>query len=680
MKGTIDTERSRFDAAARARGPGSRPAQTQRIDPDDGDPISAVDDSAMRVSWIRGSIETGYRDLVDAARSDIPFLQRAPVLGGSGDVYEQEADRVANAVAHSTANAGTADRAAAPLQRSGLAGTTPTLGPVPETITRAVANPTAGAPLDARIQRPIETHLGRGMSHVRVHQDDAAHELAATLGARAVTHKSHIWLGRGESSGDLDLMAHEATHVVQQGGSDERVQRYESGEHAQLGETQGELQAQVQARYAPIQYVVQPGDTLAAIAAKFQISRAELTAANKGKLRHWPARDGGDRMVAGFNAGELVAIPQKPNEFAVSAVKDKSAQFVVNGVTMDYGVGIALGDFFESPEQIASAPPSELKTLADLIDRERTGGQHVTTEEWEAATHGRYLALAEKNETHFAPPDPSRVPSSAGGAGGPNHKSAWERHHAAALAASQSGDRDAALMRNAFADHFLTDAFAAGHLINKRDLMEQFKGHVTQNQDEYTSESVEFFDGIAQRAFTGSVQAEFSRYETVAYKGVVFRPNIDSASRFSSLLQAIHQQEPDLLANAIALHTHTTLNTLPGGLPVENAAGDRWELSGDGTLNEASQRIARKAVAQSQMNVLSVYNVVGPLNYTALFAQVWSYTPFPSAAGSAQLKGVVSRGTSIADTGVRDAIVLLIQQNYMRIIEELVRRGALKLA
>ena len=43
-----------------------------------------------------------------------------------------------------------------------------------------------------------------------------ASRAAASLGARAFTHRNHIFLGTHESSNNVRLMAHEATHVVQQ--------------------------------------------------------------------------------------------------------------------------------------------------------------------------------------------------------------------------------------------------------------------------------------------------------------------------------------------------------------------------------------------------------------------------------------------------------------------------------
>ena len=83
----------------------------------------------------------------------------------------------------------------------------------------AVDSKGAGRPLDSSVRSKIESSLGADMSHVRVHDDAAARASASALNARAFTHGSDIWMGPGESSSDLRLMGHEATHVVQQGGT-----------------------------------------------------------------------------------------------------------------------------------------------------------------------------------------------------------------------------------------------------------------------------------------------------------------------------------------------------------------------------------------------------------------------------------------------------------------------------
>jgi Domain of unknown function (DUF4157)/LysM domain len=540
-----------------------------------------------------------------------------------------------------------------------------------------------GDQLPDDVRADFETQLGQDFSKVRLHKGAQAADAAEAINARAYTKGTDVVFAAGqyapETSEGKKLLAHELTHVVQQGGAGERVQRYEAGEHAKLGETQDELKQ----AFAPTSYVVQKGEKLRTIADRFGITVAELKAANKDKLRQWPASDGSGRMIEGFNAGETISIPQQLNDLAKAATKDKSATFTVNGVVLEYGVGIALGDLFESPEQMANASPKELKDLAALIKREQVTGKLVEHDEWEKASGGRYLKLAEKNVAHFAPQNATRVKPSAAGAAGPNHKSEWEKYHAAALAESVAGNKDKALMTNAFADHFLTDAFAAGHLINKPDVMEAFKSQLKLDAqgNEFTEDSKKFFDSVANDAFTGSVKTEFSKYETYEAYSMGWHPDIDSPSRFSSLLQGIHKEEPDLLANAVAKGVHDRLNKLPGGLPVENAKGDPpWKLSGDETLNNDTLKVVRKAVAQSQMNVISVYKMIGPLDTPSMFSRVWDYTPRPSVAGLKQLVEEVKKGSDIAEADLRKAVVTLIQRNYLLIIGELVARKKLKLA
>lgn len=551
----------------------------------------------------------------------------------------------------------------------------------PDLESRLSAAKGSGSPLPKDTRSSMESAFGADFSGVRVHKDSSSMQMNQELGAQAFTHGSDIYFNKGnydtQSSGGQRLLAHELTHVVQQGGDRKMVQGYEAGEHAQLGETQAELNT----AFAPGSYTVMKGDKLHQIAKKFNITIAELKAANKTKLKKWPAFDGSGRMIEGFNAGEVISIPKKLNEMAKAATADTSAKFTVNGVVLDYGVGIAMGDFFESPEQMAKADPKELNALAVLIRREQSGGKAVTTEEWQKATGGRYLKLAEKNEAHFAPSNAAFVPATAAGRVSANHKTEWRKYHKKAIEAAVAGNKDMALMTNAFADHFLTDAFAAGHLINKRDMMEKFKSQLKLDAkgEEFIQSSKVFFDDVAKDAFIGKVKTEFSKYETVeTHYG--FHPDIDRTSRFSTLLQGIHKEKPELLANAVAKGTHDKLNTLPGGLPVENNKGDNWNLSGDGTLNAKTREIARRAVAQSQLNIISSYKGNTPANYATMFQKVWDFTPKPSAAGAKQLVSVVEKGTSVKSNELKKAVVKLIKDNYLLIIAELVKLKKLRKA
>ena len=91
-------------------------------------------------------------------------------------------------------------------------------GESPELVDQVVGQG-GGSALDATIRQTVESHVGADLSHVRVHSDERAHNASESIGARAFTYGSQVFLGPGESATDLALMAHELTHVVQQGAA-----------------------------------------------------------------------------------------------------------------------------------------------------------------------------------------------------------------------------------------------------------------------------------------------------------------------------------------------------------------------------------------------------------------------------------------------------------------------------
>ncbi len=80
----------------------------------------------------------------------------------------------------------------------------------------ALQPPGPGEPLPHGTRRTLEDRIGADLGDVRVHGNAQARQQAQDLEARAFTSGSDVWLGEGESPHDLGLMAHEATHVVQQ--------------------------------------------------------------------------------------------------------------------------------------------------------------------------------------------------------------------------------------------------------------------------------------------------------------------------------------------------------------------------------------------------------------------------------------------------------------------------------
>ena len=83
-------------------------------------------------------------------------------------------------------------------------------------VTQAIQSESSGELINLSTRSALEAGIGTDLSDVRVHSDEASHEAAGRIKAKAFTHKNHIWLGRGQSQNDLRLMAHETAHVIQQ--------------------------------------------------------------------------------------------------------------------------------------------------------------------------------------------------------------------------------------------------------------------------------------------------------------------------------------------------------------------------------------------------------------------------------------------------------------------------------
>jgi Domain of unknown function (DUF4157) len=159
----------------------------------------------------------------------MPGLQAKLVVGPLGDRFEREADRVAREVERTVTQA--APATAGPLIRrspsgagtgaGGGAGT----GPVSDGLARSIGQARGGGrPLPAAVRGRMEQAMGADFGGVRVHTGSHADQLNHDLGAKAFTVGRDIFVRRADadlgSQGGRRVLAHELTHVVQQGGSD----------------------------------------------------------------------------------------------------------------------------------------------------------------------------------------------------------------------------------------------------------------------------------------------------------------------------------------------------------------------------------------------------------------------------------------------------------------------------
>jgi hypothetical protein len=175
------------------------------------------------------------------------LIQAKLTVRDPGDVYEQEADRVAervtrvpeppphrhvdekqqeelftaNSLAHRTVD-GDAGGDGAP--------------PIVEEVLRS-----PGQGLDLMTRSFMEGRFGYNFSGVRVHTDAAAAESARQVNACAYTVGRHVVFGKGQytprSNSATRLLAHELAHVVQQGAADRSARSSAApalsrGEHA----------------------------------------------------------------------------------------------------------------------------------------------------------------------------------------------------------------------------------------------------------------------------------------------------------------------------------------------------------------------------------------------------------------------------------------------------------------
>ena len=92
---------------------------------------------------------------------------------------------------------------------------------MPSITDRLVERQATGEPLPAMTRERMENAFGHDFSRVRVHKDAEAGEISRQLSALAFTHGRHIYFANGmynlDGSSGKRLLAHELTHVVQQG-------------------------------------------------------------------------------------------------------------------------------------------------------------------------------------------------------------------------------------------------------------------------------------------------------------------------------------------------------------------------------------------------------------------------------------------------------------------------------
>lgn len=337
--------------------------------------------------------------------------------------------------------------------------------------------------------------------------------MAHAIRARAFASGAHIvHAGAGRVPEPL-VLAHEVAHVVQSATDPHApaVQRYEAPEHADLGD----------AALDELLAFLQTPDGIAWARAR-KLDPAALATA----IRADPLRQAGGKIRVGTrkvgDTGQEEPVDLTPGEIVAMA-----------------------GDLFAGPQGIAAAAAkplakagarNEIDQLQQAIADERAGKLADPNKTYEDITGGRYLKLAKENDVHFAP----------------RNRLEWRRLHEQALAEaaaagaaparaalavtkSSSGTGDAALQHALLVDasggHFLTDAYASGHLFRKDKVLAAIRLHLNANALKTRSPDAQLYanivtlSGDAQQLVLKNIHDRMNRegFEVTNARGMKWR-------------------------------------------------------------------------------------------------------------------------------------------------------------
>jgi len=141
-------------------------------------------------------------------------------IGAVNDVYEQEADRVADQVMARFADPCIGS---APMKIQRFTSQSNNLHETVLTSVDSRALSGSGKALQPSLRQDMEQRFGHDFSKVRIHSSSAAEQSARLINAQAYTAGNNIVFGAGQYSPETNwgrhLLAHELTHVVQQNNS-----------------------------------------------------------------------------------------------------------------------------------------------------------------------------------------------------------------------------------------------------------------------------------------------------------------------------------------------------------------------------------------------------------------------------------------------------------------------------
>jgi len=191
-------------------------------------PLQARGSAENKSSRTAGQYPAPGNAGVTSASGTSALTDFSQVVNRPDDIYEQEADRVAEQVVRRNAVPETPRETARPAQSKRDIPPGPRVDAAPPAVREALSSP--GHPLDTETRATMEPRFDRDFSGVRIHADLVAGQSARAIGASAYTVGSDIIFAGDRyhpaSAEGGRLLAHELTHVVQQGHAQPLASRF----------------------------------------------------------------------------------------------------------------------------------------------------------------------------------------------------------------------------------------------------------------------------------------------------------------------------------------------------------------------------------------------------------------------------------------------------------------------
>jgi len=445
-------------------------------------------------------------------------IQAKLVVGQANDPLEHEAERVADRVMRIPDPPPSTSRTTLHISRKFAS----KQSAAPPIVHEVMGSPSQ--PLDPATRDFMEPRFGYDFSRVRVHSGTFAEQSTRDVNAKAYTVGHDIVFGAGQympgTRHGAQLLAHELAHVVQQQGIAQfpvRIQRYEGPEHQDLGDKHAD------------------------------------------ELLEFIQTEEGQKWASGRNIDAVKLADQMADDPMRRSKKIK----VRADLALTPGQIISLmGDFYATWQALKAAPKSEIDQILAVMDKERLGTAKNADAEYETITKRRYTRLAGKNAPHFAP----------------KNKEAWKALHVQAIEMAKLSKQEKvpsnndmyqeALGMDAAGGHFLTDAFASGHLMDSTKVQVEIQNYL----------------------LTNPIRTENPEMQTVV----------------------VGVQTAGLAIPLTLKNIHDRMNA--EGFEVTNAQGMKWRTYGDNHLKNAveTRRVAAYAVFISRQQINQARNGESP--------------------------------------------------------------------